>query len=105
MEISSSNFQKVFAEAVSWTTSKLTKWKGTFHGKFFHLHYEVSNVANDDDNLLASTNRIGDNFESSQETPTGEASRGFRHSNAAAIAEMNPCHNEMSCWAQTNQKL
>ena len=78
-------------------TSKLTKWKGQFLGKFFHLHYEVSNVANDDDNLLASINRIADNFESSQETPTGEAS------SAAAIAEMTTCHNETSSLLDSNK--
>ena len=84
-------------------TAKQTKWKAHFLGKFFHLHYEVSNVANDDDNLLASINRIANNFECSQETPTGEASRVFRHSNAAAIAEMNTCHNEMSSLLDSNK--
>ena len=83
---------------------KLTKLKRQFLGKFFHTHYEVCNVSNNDDNLLASINRIGDNFETSQETPSGGASRAFRHSNAAAIAEMTTCHDEMSSLFDTNNQ-
>ena len=75
-------------------TRKVTKLKGQFLAKFFHWQYDVSYVADDNDNLLASTNRNGNNLESSQETPTAEASSGFWHSNTAAMpnkAEMNTC--------------